>query len=161
MKQPVSDSEVIKLVRRVADPLAALPGIAAIVLGGSLARGTADERSDIDLGLYYEPCRPFEVAELERLAEALDDRHARGLVTGFGEWGAGVNGGGWLSIDGFQVDLLYRDLGRVREAIAECSAGRPGNLYQLGHPLDFAAKSIWLKSIAAESFATPAASSAN
>jgi hypothetical protein len=59
------------------------------------------------------------------------------LVTDFGAWGPGVNGGGWLEIRGHHVDFLYRELGAVRDAIAECIAGRPRSIYQLGHPLGF------------------------
>lgn len=69
-----------------------MPGVAAIVLGGSYARGTADRHSDIDLGLYYDSDRPFRVAELRSVARELDDRHLDALVTDFG--GPGVNGGG-------------------------------------------------------------------
>jgi hypothetical protein len=58
-------------------------------------------------------------------------------VTGFGEWGPGVNGGGWLQIRGHHVDFLYREIGAVRQAIEDCVAGRPRSIYQLGHPLGF------------------------
>ncbi|MGH7864981.1 MAG: nucleotidyltransferase domain-containing protein [Candidatus Binataceae bacterium] len=112
-------------------------GIEAIVLGGSQARGTADEKSDIDLGLYYEPSHPFSVRDLALAAQELDDRHAENLVTGFGEWGPGVNGGGWLITGGRHVDLLYRDLGAVRTAVSDCVAGRVKSVHQLGHPLGF------------------------
>ncbi|MGH7949593.1 MAG: nucleotidyltransferase domain-containing protein, partial [Candidatus Binataceae bacterium] len=112
-------------------------GIEAIVLGGSQARGTADEKSDIDLGIYYEPAHPFSVRDLVSAVRALDDRHAENLVTGFGEWGPGVNGGGWLIIGGRHVDLLYRDLGAVRTAVRDCFAGRVKSVHQLGHPLGF------------------------
>ncbi|RVX41729.1 nucleotidyltransferase-like protein [Nonomuraea polychroma] len=37
----------------VAARLAGVPGVAAVVLGGSRARGTHRPDSDIDLGLYY------------------------------------------------------------------------------------------------------------
>jgi predicted nucleotidyltransferase len=36
----------------VAARLIAVPGVAAVVLGGSCARGTATPDSDVDLGLY-------------------------------------------------------------------------------------------------------------
>ena len=126
-----------ELAVRVAERLAAIPGISAIVLGGSCARGTADEHSDVDLGLYYDPRRPFETAVLDQSAALLDDRRCTGLVTGFGDWGPGVNGGGWLIIDGRHVDLLYRDQDKVKGAIDACRAGRPESIYQLGHPLGF------------------------
>ncbi len=117
--------------------LSRVQGIEAIVLGGSRARGTADLHSDIDLGLYYDSRRPFRIAELERAARDLDDRRSPGLVTPFGAWGPGVNGGGWLLVDGMHVDFLYRDLVAVRRAIDDCRAGRVSSVYQLGHPMGF------------------------
>jgi predicted nucleotidyltransferase len=36
----------------VAGRLIAIPGVVAVVLGGSRARGTATPESDVDLGLY-------------------------------------------------------------------------------------------------------------
>ncbi len=117
--------------------VAKVDGVQAIVLGGSRARGTADERSDVDLGIYYDGAHPFSTAALGAAAKELDDRHGDGLVTSFGEWGPGVNGGGWLEIRGHHVDFLYREIGAVREAIEECIAGRPRSIYQLGHPLRF------------------------
>jgi Nucleotidyltransferase domain len=122
---------------RVAARIAPLKGIKAVALGGSRARGTAREDSDIDLGLYYDPSAPFAVEELDVAACELDDRHVRGLVTPFGAWGPGVNGGGWLLIGACHVDLLYRDLRRVRAVIEQCERGEIGAVYQLGHPLGF------------------------
>lgn len=131
------DPRIAAILGRVASRVARVSGIRAIVLGGSRARGTADAHSDIDLGLYYNSRRPFQIADLERAARELDDRGTRGLVTPFGAWGPGVNGGGWLQIDGYHVDLLYRDLDAVCAAIDECRAGDPKTIYQLGHPYGF------------------------
>ncbi len=66
---------------RVAERLAAIDGVAAVVLGGSRARGQADELSDVDLGLYYDPARPLAIADLRALAGELDDRHPPDAVT--------------------------------------------------------------------------------
>src|SRR5581483_3620424 len=112
-------------------------GIEAIALGGSWVRGIARPDSDVDIALYYEPDAAFSPEELDTAASELDDRHAQRLVTSFGDWGEGVNGGGWLVIDGRQVDFLYRNLARVREVIGLCGDGKPGAVYQLGHPLGF------------------------
>lgn len=131
------DREIQRILERVVSRVALVSGIEAIVLGGSRARGTADAHSDIDLGLYYDSRRPFRIAELDRAARSLDDRGAPGLVTALGGWGPGVNGGGWLRIDGHHVDFLYRDLAAVRSAIGECRAGDPKTIYQLGHPFGF------------------------
>jgi predicted nucleotidyltransferase len=134
----VTNAEQIEeILSEVVSSVSKLDGIVAIVFGGSRARGTADELSDIDLGIYYDASRPFSTAALGAAAQDLDDRHISGLVTEFGAWGPGVNGGGWLEIRGHHVDFLYRELGAVREAINECIAGRPRSIYQLGHPLGF------------------------
>jgi predicted nucleotidyltransferase len=132
-----AQSEIDEIISQVVARVAKVEGIAAIVLGGSRARGTADERSDIDLGIYYDAERPFSTVALEAAAQELDDRHADGLVTPFGAWGPAVNGGGWLEIRGHHVDFLYREIGAVREAIEDFVGGRPRSVYQLGHPLGF------------------------
>jgi predicted nucleotidyltransferase len=129
--------QIEEILSDVVASVSKIDGIVAIVLGGSRARGTADDHSDIDLGIYYDASRPFSTVALGATAQDLDDRHLTGLVTEFGAWGPGVNGGGWLQIRGHHVDFLYRELGAVREAIDECIAGRPRTIYQLGHPLGF------------------------
>jgi predicted nucleotidyltransferase len=124
------------LARRVADRLATLDGVAAVALGGSAGRGLADGRSDLDLAVYYDPARPFSVAELAALATELDDRHAPEVV-GIGDWGPWINGGAWTRVQGVKVDLLYRDLGLVDRVLADCAEGRTSSHYQPGHPHGF------------------------
>jgi hypothetical protein len=114
-----------------------VPGIRAIVLGGSRARGSGDESSDTDLGIYYDPERPLGVAALEQVAARHDDRKQSGPVTSIGGWGPWINGGGWLRVDGSAVDLLYRDTSRVESVIDSCIAGHIEVVYQPGHPLGF------------------------
>lgn len=130
-------SRIAELCERVAARLRKIDGIEAVALGGSWSRGTARADSDIDLGLAYDGDHPFSIVELAEAARELDDRHLDGLVTRIGEWGPGVNGGGWLLIGGNHVDFLYRDLNRVREVIERCAAGQPDAVYQLGHPMGF------------------------
>jgi predicted nucleotidyltransferase len=126
-----------ELCSRIVARLKRVEGVEAIALGGSRARGTARADSDVDIGLYYDPEAPFSIEELDSAASDLDDRHLPKLVTRFGDWGAGVNGGGWLIIGDRHVDLLYRDLNHVREVIEQCSEGKPDAVYQLGHPMGF------------------------
>ncbi len=127
----------------IAARLAAVPGVVAVALGGSRARGTAAPDSDVDLGLYYDPATPPSRATLNALAHELDDRRPGDAVTAFGEWGPWINGGAWLTIDGTRVDWLFKDLARIRRVIHECRAGRPEIAYQLGHPHAFVS-SIYL-----------------
>lgn len=121
----------------IAARLSRVPGVEAIVLGGSRARGTHRPDSDIDLGIYYVDAEQFDLLALDRLAQELDDRGQAGLVTGIGGWGPWVNGGGWLTVQGWHVDLLYRDLARVERIVDDCHAGRYEVGYQGGHPHGF------------------------
>jgi hypothetical protein len=93
--------------------LAAVPGISAVVLGGSRATGSADAWSDYDIGLYYAGGAGIDLAALRAAAARLEGRERPDTVTGIGEWGPWINGGGWLTVEGRRVDLLYRDLGKV------------------------------------------------
>lgn len=125
------------IVARVTAALAAVPGIVALVLGGSRGRGTETPASDHDFGLYYDAEAPLDIAGLRDAVRSLLDDPAACTITPIGEWGPWINGGGWLSIDGRKVDLLYRDLNRVRAVIDDCRAVRITMDYQPGHPHGF------------------------
>ena len=124
------------LLGRLVRALGGVPGIRAIVLGGSRARGEATAQSDYDIGLYYEADNPIDIGRLAKAAMLLPGA-ASSSVTAIGEWGPWINGGAWLTVEGKQVDLLYRDLGKVREVIEACQAGRIERVYQPGHPHAF------------------------
>ena len=59
------------------------------------------------------------------------------MRTGIGGWGPWVNGGGWLTVDGQPVDILYRDMERVERVIADVHEGRFECAYHYGHPHAF------------------------
>jgi hypothetical protein len=129
----ISEAELHDLAAR----LVAVDGIVGVLLGGSRARGDHAPESDVDLGLYYRP--PLDVAALGELAREVAGPGA--TVTEPGGWGPWVDGGGWLTVAGTDVDWLYRDLDRVRSAWADAQAGRYAFHAQVGHPLgvpDFA-----------------------
>lgn len=128
---------VEEVLDRARDVLGGLPGVVGLVLGGSHARGTADERSDVDLGLYYAPDRRPSMAELTAAFDRLHDRGRPDGVGRYGEWGPWINGGAWLEVAGRRTDVLLRDLDRVRAVVTECAAGRPAIHYQVGHPHGF------------------------
>jgi hypothetical protein len=133
----MTDANDEALLRRLVVALAPVPGIEAIALGGSRARGTATAGSDYDIGLYYRGRRPIDIAALSRVVASLDDRGARAEVTPLGGWGPWIDGGGWLLIGGVDVDLLYRDLERVTAAVDDAHAGKVEPHYQPGHPHAF------------------------
>jgi Nucleotidyltransferase domain len=114
-----------------------VPGIVAIAVGGSRARGTADPSSDTDLGLYYQAGSPLDVAVLDAIAAECDDRKCAGLVTAIGDWGPWINGGAWLQLDGRPVDLLYRETKKMETAIDMAIDGRVEIVHQGGHPFGF------------------------
>lgn len=47
-----------------------------------------------------------------------------GTVSEIGEWGGVFNGGAWLRVDGWPVDIHYRALGTVEHELAEARQGR-------------------------------------
>ena len=51
-----------------------------------------------------------------------------------GAWGDWINGGGWLFINGYHVDLILRDIKRVEQIIKDTEQGIVTANYQTGHP---------------------------
>ena len=133
----MDETDVNDLIDEVVGRLRRVSGVAAVVLGGSRARGTATRHSDIDLALYYTPEDPLDLETLQQVAQAVDDEHRLGVLTGIGGWGPWINGGGWLQVHGTPVDLLYRDVQQVTNWIQQCRVGTVSIAYQPGHPHGF------------------------
>ena len=125
------------LAEELAERLGWIPGVRAVTLGGSLARGRGQPGSDIDLGVYYHAATPPDIWAFKALARAVDDSGSDETVTGYGGWGTWVNGGAWLSVGGQRVDFIYRDLDRVTKVLAQCRAGGPERHLHGGHPHGF------------------------
>lgn len=123
-----------KILDEITTELKGIPGIVGIVLGGSRARGTNHQDSDIDIGIYYNESEGFKVSEIDKIATKLDDEHRINLVSSLGEWGPWVNAGGWLVIQGYHVDFIFRDVKRVSKVIDDCLNGKISSNYQTGHP---------------------------
>ena len=124
---------VDNIIKSVAEKLSSLPCIEGIVLGGSRARGTHTEDSDIDIGIYYNS-ESFDLTAINQLATELDDENRSNLVVPPGAWGDWINGGGWLLINGYHVDLILRDLKRVEQVMKDTEQGIVTANYQTGHP---------------------------
>ncbi len=125
----VDDDALVAL----AEQLVAVDGVVAVVLGGSRARGDHRPDSDIDLGLYYRGVP--DVTALRALAARMADSPVE--VTEPGGWGPWVDGGGWLTIQGWRVDWIYRDVDRVQRIWEDCQNGGYEVGAQAGHPLGF------------------------
>ncbi len=135
------------VLQRLARALAAVPGFAAIALGGSRARGTAAPTSDFDVGLYYRKGVEPEASSLREAVRGLIDNPDSAVVTEVGDWGSWIVGGAWLTVDGGKVDLLYRCADAVGDVIRACQAGRISMNYQPGHPHGFSS-AIWMGEVA-------------
>ena len=135
------------ILQRIVPVLAEVPGIAGIALGGSRARGTATETSDYDIGLYYSAERPFDTDRLLQAVRKLVDVPGTAQVTPIGGWGPWIVGGGWLTVSGRKVDLLYRNIEAVADIMAKCCAGEVTMHYQPGHPHGFCS-AIWMGEVA-------------
>lgn len=125
-----------QLVSSLAERLGAIPGIKAVVLGGSYARGRARPESDIDLYIFYSETAPFSIPSLRELAASVNDT-SEPVVTDFYGWGPWVNGGTWLTISGQRVDFVYRNLEQVERVIADAEAGRYELNYAQQPPFGF------------------------
>ena len=121
------------IIQSVTEKLSSLPFIEGIVLGGSRARGTHTEDSDIDIGIYYNQ-ESFDLTAINQIATELDDENRNNLVVPPGAWGDWINGGGWLVINGYHVDLILRDIKRVEQIIKDTEQGIVTANYQTGHP---------------------------
>lgn len=128
---------VQSILNKVTKELEILPGIVGVVLGGSRARGTHQDTSDIDIGIYYDESAGFDISEVSNVATKLDDENRENLVSGLREWGDWINGGAWLLIEGYHVDLIFRDVNRVEEIIEDCLLGKVSIHYHTGHPHGF------------------------
>jgi len=135
------------LLARIIPVLADVPGVAAIVLGGSRARGTAHDASDTDLGLYYRDNAAPDIDRLRAVVTGLVDDPTAAHVTPVGEWGRWIVGGAWLAIGGHKVDLLYRSIDQVTMVIDACRNGEISMHYQPGHPHGFCS-AIWMGEVA-------------
>jgi nucleotidyltransferase-like protein len=135
------------LLNRVSASVGAVPGVVAVVLGGSRATGAAHASSDTDIGLYFSERAGLDVDRLRDVVRGLVDEPAAAQVTEVGGWGPWIVGGGWLTIGGMKVDLLYRPIESVEKVIRDCCEGRVSMDYQPGHPHGFCS-AIWMGEVA-------------
>ena len=137
----------VPFLERICAALAAVPGVVAVVLGGSRATGAAHESSDYDIGLYFSEHAGLDVERLREVVKGLVDEPDAARVTEIGGWGPWIVGGGWLTIGGKKVDLLYRPIEPVEKVISDCRDGRVSMDYQPGHPHGFCS-AIWMGEVA-------------
>jgi hypothetical protein len=135
------------ILQRIVPALAEVPGVAAIALGGSRARGTAIDASDYDIGLYHSTEEPLDTDRLLLAVRTFADAPEAAQVTPIGGWGPWIVGGGWLTVTGHKVDLLYRNIEAVADMIGKCRAGDIDIHYQPGHPHGFCS-AFWMGEVA-------------
>lgn len=125
--------KVDSILQAAVSALSCVPGVLAVVLGGSRALGIQGPDSDIDIGVYYD-AETLCMGAMNAAAAKVDDDARDRLIAPPGNWGEWVNGGGWLSIQGMPVDIILRDADRVRQVIEDCRAGKLTIHYHTGHP---------------------------
>jgi len=72
----------VELLNTIAFELSKVPGVIAIVLGGSYARQTARPDSDLDVGLYYANNSPPDIEAICRCAETISVPNSPPTVVG-------------------------------------------------------------------------------
>lgn len=102
--------------------LSAVPGVVAVVLGGSYARGTERPDSDLDVAIYYAEQSPFAIEDIRSVASEISIGGSPD-VTDFYGWGPWVNGGAWIRTAAGKVDFIYRNLDQVRRTIDDAVRG--------------------------------------
>ncbi len=113
----------IDLLETVTFDLAQIPGVNAVVLGGSFARGTARPDSDIDIALYYAESSPPDLEAIRHTAEKISLPNHPPTLSGYYQWGPWVNGGAWIHTSAGKLDLLYRNSDQVQRVIEDCEKG--------------------------------------
>jgi Nucleotidyltransferase domain len=131
------------MLTRIVPQLAQVSGIVGIALGGSRARNTANATSDYDIGLYYGQDKPLDTDGLLIVAKELVDDANVAAVTAVGGWGPRIIGGGWLTIEGCKVDLLYRGIESVRPSSPTVAPGGSRWTTSLGIRMVSAPRSGW------------------
>lgn len=126
-------TELERIAQGLATRVRDIDGVVGVVLGGSRARGDHGPDSDYDIGIYYSG--PLDIEALQSLADEYSSSACK--MSELGEWGPWVDGGGWLKVNDTAIDLIYRDLDRVRHVWTECQAGEYRTEMQPGHPLGF------------------------
>lgn len=116
--------------------LSQLKGVKALVLGGSNATGTATERSDLDIGIYYSELDPFRIEDVRAIAEKYSESENL-TVTDFYGWGPWVNGGAWIETASGKVDFIYRNLEQVSSVIEKAKKGEWQNDFEQQPPYGF------------------------
>lgn len=98
-----------KLAHTVAASYGEFPQVESVALGGSLASGSADQGSDIDLYVYVRQEIP--IGERIRIAEA----RAQYVEVGNQFWEPGDE---WIDAEtGIQVDVMFRSLAWIEEQL--------------------------------------------
>lgn len=124
------------LLNNITEELKRISGVKALVLGGSYATGMATENSDLDVGIYYNNDKPFDLGEINRIAEKYS-ANDKPTVTGFYEWGPWVNGGAWIKTAHGEVDFLYKNIDQITATIHNAKNGIWENHFEQQPPYGF------------------------
>ncbi|MBD3316787.1 MAG: hypothetical protein GF344_13450 [Chitinivibrionales bacterium] len=115
MRYPPVTYKILETLKRCAD----VQGIAVV---GSYATGTQRPDSDIDICAFYDT-----TLDTRALAHSIANEFNLSVsdvpLTPLGGWGKWVDGGGWLTLEGQRVDIVYRNITRLEWVIKNVNAG--------------------------------------
>ncbi len=94
-----------KLASAVVDRYGQLPGLRMAIVTGSVARGVADEASDLDIYLYWDGVDRDAVAD-RRLLDGIADELVVGIPTASGWFAKHRIGDRYVDIESVDVDVV-------------------------------------------------------
>ncbi len=110
------------IVEEMVQALAQVSGVECIILGGSYARGAADDHSDIDLGLYYFENRYPNIEHIREIARDFTIFEPR--IYDVYERGPWKNGGGALITEAGVIEWILMSIDQMHRVIGEARQGR-------------------------------------
>ncbi|MCG1028578.1 hypothetical protein J5S49_09760 [Virgibacillus halodenitrificans] len=105
-----------KAMEEMSEEIAKLTGVSAITMSGSRANGPNHLSTDMDIAIYYDKTKGFNVEDVNNLVSSLDDNQSA-ECTSLNEWGALMNGGASLTIHGVCIAIIFRDIHKVVDGI--------------------------------------------
>ena len=154
---PQEPSDVLRgsdpRLEELASRMSKLDHVEAVVLGGSISTGLADERSDYDLYVYTR--QPVEITAREAILRPRASRLE--LQRDFWEWEDT-----WIERDGTKLEIMYRGCGHAEQEVerrlqyCEASVGYSTCvLHTLAHGHVLADRNGWFEALQQRLLGTP------
>lgn len=124
-------------INRIRNNFKDIPGVIGVVLGGPRAVGLHRPSLDIDIRIYYDKELDFDIQDINKAVREMDNEKRENLIAPLGEWGFWENTGGCFELKDYHVNLVFRDIEKISQAIDDCLKGAVIPYYHRGHPHAF------------------------